>query len=131
MTSSPPSLALIGCGLAAIAASFIWPALYPAAGWDTAKAQQLQAAQSQLHRLAGHGDELSPSESKTASAASAEHEQAFETHQRLRAELEQAQSRNLLVARALLWGGAALVVGGWLRERWPARVPPEAPGDVA
>jgi len=120
MTTSPRSLGLIVAGAAAIVASLVWSWLNPRAGaWTADKAAQLQSAQATLHRLGGHGEELArPSGRATEDAAaltsSSEYRDALSTHQRLRAELNDAQGSNGRIARFLLWGGALLVIVGWL-----------------
>lgn len=123
MTSSPRSLALLAAGAVAIAASLAWSWINPPSGaWTDDKAAKLQTAQSTLHRLGGHGEELTRPLGQSAADTEAakesnEYRDALAMHQTLRAELTAAQNSNALIARVLLWGGVALVVAGWLTTR--------------
>jgi hypothetical protein len=110
-------------GFAAIIASFIWPHIDRGRSmWTEQKALELQRAQSTLHKLGGHEQLASLQGAKTpqSSQEDQEYRDALAAHERLRTELELAQTRGQRISRWLLWGGLAIVMVGWIAARRPS-----------
>ena len=126
MAQTRISFAVSLLGFAAVIASFVWPHVDGGrSAWTEQKAVELQRAQSAIHKLGGHehSGPVPRLQSAPLSHEEQEYRAALATHESLRKELEQAQSRGQRISRWLLWGGLSLVMAGWLTARVACRQP--------